>query len=108
MRITKYKDIYFIENNVDNFGKRSIKDINVDIDGMFCNSQLKSLGDVKEKMYNIAKRYNGNAIINFKYGQKSTFLKSIFGLDDVCWYGKGLLMFFGDDEIRELLLNNKD
>lgn len=103
MNISKYKDIFFVEKNKDNFGKEIIKEIEIKIDGIFCNSQLKSLSDVKESMYKIAKENDGNAIINFTYGQHSTFWRSILGLDNIFWYGKGSLINLSKKEIEELL-----
>ena len=100
MRFSKYKDIYFIENNLDN--KKIIKHINININKFFGQSQLNSLSDVKEKMYNIVKSNNGNAIINFKYGQKSTFWKSLIGLDNVYWYGNGDIIFLNNDELNDI------
>ena len=83
----KYKDIFFIENNAKDV--KIIKHITVELNSLFGQDQLKTLDDVKEKMYEEVKKCGANAIINFKYGQKSTFWKSIFGLDDVYWYGSG-------------------
>lgn len=48
-------------------------------------SQLKNLLDVKKNLANQAKFKKCNCIINFKYGQKSSW----FSLDDTKWYGNG-------------------
>ena len=101
---SKYEDVYFIEENIDNVNV--VQHIETEINQFFGQSQLKSLPDVKKKMYNIIKKYNGNAIINFKYGQRSTFWKSIFGLDDVLWYGIGDIVFLSNDDIESLTNNN--
>jgi hypothetical protein len=101
---SKYEDVYFIEESINNVN--IIQHIETEINQFFGQSQLKSLPDVKKKMYDIIKKYNGNAIINFKYGQRSTFWKSIFGLDDVLWYGSGDVVLLSDKNIRDLTDNN--
>ena len=99
MKLVKYKDIYFLEDNIPNI--KILKHISTKIDGFFFEAQLCSLTDVKEKMYVKAKSYKANCIINFKYGQKSSFFSSIFSLDDTHWYGEGDLVHIDDDELKK-------
>ncbi len=71
-------------------GARELRSIRVEISGVFKSAQLKNLDDVKRLMADQAKKKRGNAIIDFKYGQKSVgFWASIFDRDDVKWYGEG-------------------
>lgn len=85
----EYKGIYFIEG--DGTSGRTIGPINIELNGFFSQNQLKTLDDLKDKMVQLVKRDGGNAVISFKYGQRSTFWKSIFGMDDVYWYGSGVI-----------------
>lgn len=84
-----YSDgIYFVEGAP--AGSRRIAPISTKIDGMFSNAQLKSLDDIKAAMASEARRKGGNAIIDFKYGQKQrSFWGSLFSLDDVRWEASG-------------------
>ena len=50
---SKYEDIYFIEENINNVN--IIQHIETEINQFFGQSQLKSLLDVKKKMYDIIK-----------------------------------------------------
>jgi len=86
MHKTEYNGISFYEGSID--GCQTIRHCKVTITGFFSQSQLKSLTDVKKNMAIQVKKAGGNAIINFKYGQKSNFW-AIFGIDDISWYGEG-------------------
>jgi hypothetical protein len=67
-----------------------IKPIRVEIGGVLTSAQLKNLDDVKRLMANQARAAGGNAIVDFKYGQRSVgFWRSLIDLDDVYWYGEG-------------------
>ena len=39
--------------------------------------------------YFVVRALGGNAVVEFKYGQKSSFWQSLLGLDDVSWYASG-------------------
>ncbi|MEO8396558.1 MAG: hypothetical protein ABI700_26425 [Chloroflexota bacterium] len=65
------------------------------------SAQLKSLKDVKTKMVVIAKETGANAIINFEYGQKSSFWSS--GGDSVYWYGKGEAVLLSKQQYQEII-----
>ena len=82
-----HKGVYFIEGLP--AGTRRITPLSTRIDGVFSNSQLKSLDDIKDKMSEIVRRSGGNAVVDFKYGQKSSFWRSLLSLDDVRWEASG-------------------
>lgn len=75
-------------------GARGIEPVRVEIGGMIRSAQLKNLDDVKAAMADRVRGRGGNAVIDFKYGQKSVgFLRSLFQRDDVNWYGEGVIAF---------------
>lgn len=91
MRITMYDGIRFIEGMPD--GATVLGDACVSIGGIFQSSQLKNLDDVKALMVSRVRQAGGNAVANFKYGQKSVgFLSSLLQRDDVAWYGSGKIV----------------
>ncbi len=83
----EYKGVLFIEGMPE--GCTVIRDISTEINEFFGQSQLKSLDDVKDKMVHAVRKCEGNAVVDFKYGQRSSFWKSLFGFDDVMWYASG-------------------
>lgn len=89
MFTTTTDGVMFVEGEIP--GCRQIKPISVKIHGAFSQAQLKSLDDVKKKMASIAKQHGGNAVVQFKYGQRSTFWTTLLGIDDVSWYGDGII-----------------
>jgi hypothetical protein len=67
-------------------------EVSTSIGGVFRNAQLASLKDVKAQLASECKKQGYNAVVGFKYGQRSSgFLASIFSRDDVTWYGSGHL-----------------
>lgn len=78
---TLYDNIIFIEGS-DN--RVSIKGTVTYTYGSF-GSQLKGLNSVKASLANQAKSKKCNCIVDFKYGQKSSW----FSLDDTKWFGNG-------------------
>jgi hypothetical protein len=67
-----------------------IKPIRVEIGGILTSAQLKNLDDVKKLLAAEARASGGNAVVDFKYGQRSVgFWTSLFDRDDVNWYGEG-------------------
>ena len=83
-----FEGIRFIEGSPR--GARIIKSVHVEIGGVLTFAQLKNLDDVNSLMTKQCKKAGGNAIVDFKYGQKSvTFWKSFFVRDSVHWYGEG-------------------
>lgn len=87
MYSAEYKGVMFVEGMPENC--TVLKDISTEITGIFNNSQLKSLNDVKDRMVTVVQQAGGNAVVDFKYGQKSSFWKSLFSLDDVTWHASG-------------------
>lgn len=84
-----YKGIIFIEGF-----EQSAKILgNIEYKKLFSyNSQIQTLDNVKEQLKDQTIALGGNAVINFKYGQKSSgwFKSALFALDDnIKWYGSG-------------------
>ena len=89
MYTSEYKGILFAEGNIEN--AEPIGPISVTINGLLVQNQLKTLDDLKDKMVARVRARNGNAVLSFKYGQRSTFWRSLVGMDDVHWYGSGVI-----------------
>ena len=82
--------IYFVEGVP--AGTRRIAPVSTKIDGMFTEAQLGNLDDVKVALAREAKRRGGNAVVDFRYGQKQrSFWQAMFSLDDVCWEASGTI-----------------
>lgn len=81
---TIFDEIVFIEGNFPGAtrGEAIKADFTRGIGG-----QLKSLNDIKRNLAKKAKNSGFNAIIDFKYGQKSRF----FSFDNVGFWGEGTL-----------------
>lgn len=82
-----HKGVYFVEGIPS--GTQRIKAISTRIDGCFSGAQLQSLDNIKDIMATEVRRYGGNAVVNFKYAQKSSFWRSLISLDDVRWEASG-------------------
>ena len=70
------------------------------------NSQIQTLDCVKDQLVEKTLMLGGNAVVNFKYGQKSSgwFKSSLFSLDDnIKWYGSGCAAILPEERINELL-----
>jgi hypothetical protein len=89
MYYAEYQGIWFVEGTPS--GAVAIAPISTEINGIFSQSQLKTLNDVKGRMVSLVRERGGNAVTDFKYGQRSTFWKSLFGLDNVMWYASGTI-----------------
>ncbi len=91
MHVTIQDGIAFYEDLPDKYDR--IESVSIEIGGMLISqSQLKTLKDVKRELAARAKSVGGNAIVNFRYGQKSVgFFRSLLQLDDVNWYGSGVI-----------------
>ncbi len=88
MYFSEYDGVFFVEGMP--AGATVIKNISTVLDGCFSNAQLKTLDDVKREMALQVKQSGGNAVVDFKYGQRSGgFWRCLFSLDDVCWKGEG-------------------
>ena len=65
----------------------------------FYNQQLKNLTDIKKQLISKARSLGANAIVNFKYGQKSTsaFRSLLLSYDDnINWYAEGTAVLLDD------------
>ena len=72
----------------------------------FYNQQLKNLDMVKHQMADKAKKLGANAIVGFKYGQKSAgwFRAALLSLDDnINWYGEGVAVRIDETRYNEIL-----
>ena len=101
--ITIHKGIAFIEGNEP--GARRIGPVEYKKQG-FYNQQLKGLDIVKDQLADKAVAMGGNAVMDFKYGQKSTsWLRSmILSYDDnVNWYGTGTVIQIAPERFQEIL-----
>ncbi len=88
MYYSEYDGVFFVEGMP--VGATVIRNISTVLDGCFSNAQLKTLDDVKREMALQVKQSGGNAVVDFKYGQRSGgFWRCLFSLDDVCWKGEG-------------------
>ena len=87
MYFSERNGVYFVEDIVP--GARIIGPISSELNDFFSQNQLKTLDDLKDRMTSLVKSKGGNAVISFKYGQRTTFWKSLFGMDNVHWYGTG-------------------
>ena len=70
------------------------------------NSHIQTLDCVKDQLIEQTIALGGNAIINFKYGQKSSswFTSSLFSLDDnIKWYGNGLAAIISEETKNKIL-----
>ena len=89
VRYTVVDGIAFVEADLPAY---VIAPIETELNGFFEQKQLKSLSDLQKKMAQVVREKGGNAVVGFQYGQKSTFLKSLFKMDDVYWYGSGMIV----------------
>ena len=89
-----YDGVRFIEGRPPK--AQILKKIRVEVGGVFESAQLKNLDDVKRIMAHAVVSKGGNAIVDFKYGQRTVgFIASLFQRDDVNWYGDGWIAILG-------------
>ncbi|MCR5068040.1 MAG: hypothetical protein K6A14_08280 [Erysipelotrichaceae bacterium] len=72
----------------------------------FYNQQLKNLNDIKRQLVSKAKDMGANAVVDFKYGQKSTtMLRSmLLALDDnINWYAEGIAAILDEETYNALV-----
>ena len=70
------------------------------------NAQIQTIDCVKDQLVEKTVALGGNAVVDFKYGQKSSgwFKSSLFSLDDnIKWYGSGLAAII-PEEIKNKIL----
>jgi hypothetical protein len=99
MHIGEYRGIYFIEGSITE--AVVLESFETELNGFFSQNQLKTLDDVRSKMRDYVLSRGGNSVIDFKYGQRSTFWKSLLGMDDVMWYGSGKVARINPTEIQK-------
>ena len=90
MHVTLHNGIRFYEGRPKEYDE--LAPISIELGGVIQQSQLKTLKDVKTEMAKRVQQAGGNAVIDFKYGQQSVgWFRSILQLDDVNWYGNGVV-----------------
>lgn len=99
MYFAEYKGVFFVEGLPE--GARILAPINTEINDVLGSNQLKSLDDVKERMLQPVRAAGGNAVVRFCYGQRSSFWKSLFGLDNVQWYASGEIARIDPQTLQE-------
>jgi len=87
MYTSEYDGILFVEGHPEN--AKIICHVEAKLHGIFTQPHLKTLDDVKKKIVGDVKSKGGNSLINFKYGQTSSFWSTLIGIDNICWYGSG-------------------
>ena len=99
-----FDDVRFVEGLPPN--AEILRPIRIEIGGVFRSAQLRNLDDVKRLMAREVIAAGGNAVVNFKYGQRSVgFLASLFQRDDVNWYGSGAIASIQRPSGRQKMLN---
>jgi len=98
MYYSERNGIYFVEGPVT--GSRTLCPISSELNDFFSQNQLKTLDDLKDRMTHLVKSKGGNAVLSFKYGQRTTFWKSLFGMDNVHWYGTGMIAQIDPSALR--------
>ncbi len=105
---TTYEGILFVEGYCDFIEFKCKVEYKKD---SFFNQQFRNLDDIKHQLAEKAKNVGANAIINFKYGQKTiSFFKSILlGTDDnVNWFAFGEAVLVSPEKKQELLEKAKN
>ena len=88
MYYSKDFGVFFVEGFPT--GTTIIRDISTILDGYFSNVQLRSLNDLKREMAKEVLSHGGNAVVDFKYGQRTGgFWECLFSHDNVRWTGQG-------------------
>lgn len=98
MHWSEHKGIYFIEGSPPR--TKRAEAINTELNKFFSQNHLKTLDDLKDRMAQQASAAGCNAVVDFTYGQRSSFMKSIFGMDNVLWFGSGHLANIEPSELR--------
>ncbi len=99
MYFSEYDGVFFVEGMPE--GATIIDDVSTVLDGCFSNAQLKTLDDVKREMARQVKQCGGNAVVDFKYGQRSGgFWRCLFSLDNMCWKGEGKIARINPADLR--------
>lgn len=89
MHYAEHQGVYFVEGRPAE--AVALGSISTELNGFFSQNQLKSLDDIKARMCTVVREKGGNCVVDFNYGQRSTFLKSLFGMDNVLWHASGTI-----------------
>ena len=90
MQYARFDGVLFIEGRPRS--ATPIGRIEVKVGGIITSGPLRSLDDVERLMVARVRKARGNAVIDFRYGQRSVgFLASLLNRDDVVWYGEGTI-----------------
>lgn len=92
---TIYDNIVFIEGN--DLDAKRLAPIKCDL-SFKLGAQLKNLRDVKADMAVKARQMGANAVLDFKYGQKSRLL----AMDDVAYFGSGIGAMLSREKFAEI------
>ena len=92
---TIFDEIIFIEGIEPN--SKTLAKIECDL-SFKIGAQLKNLNDVKKDLAAKAHNIGANAILDFKYGQKSRWL----AIDDVAYFGSGIAAIFSPVKYAEI------
>jgi len=90
-----FDEIIFIEGKEPD--ARALTKIECDL-SFRIGAQLKNLNDVKKDLSARAHNIGANAILDFKYGQKSRWL----AIDDVAYYGSGVAAILSAAKYAEI------
>ena len=96
----EYDGVYFVEGAIP--GAQRQGPIDTKHDGWYSQSQLKSLDTLKAAMAARVKQVGGNAVLDFRYGQKNTFWRSLLSIDDVWWYASGTIATIDKSSMRKI------
>lgn len=92
---TVYEGVMFVEGTEPYV--RLLGEVKCDLSFKF-GAQLKNLNDVKRELAARARNMGANAVLNFKYGQKSRWL----AVDDVAFFGSGTAAVLSDEVLQAL------
>lgn len=101
--ISVYKGVIFIEGSESS--ARILQDIEYNKKFSY-NAQLKTLDSVKDQLADKTLALGGNAVLNFKYGQRSSgwFKSILLSLDDnIKWYGSGTAAIIPEETKNKIL-----
>ena len=100
MYYSREYDVFFVEGMPS--GTTVLREISTVLDGCFSNAQLKTLDDLKREMAKEVWSCGGNAVVDFKYGQKTGgFWRCLFSFDNVRWVGQGKIAIISPSALEE-------
>ncbi len=90
MRKSVFDGVTFYEGTPDGF--TPIQPITSQLNSAFGQDHLKSLSDVKQVMASQAKKFGGDVVANFQYGQRNgSVWKQLWSIDNMLWFGSGII-----------------